>query len=65
MAKSGEIEKDVGNVEAWAEIIEDMLYLAPPDLRAACCWNTGRLKDLRAGGGWAAGLEILRSILSA
>src|SRR5262245_51317074 len=28
-----EDEEDIGNIEAWAEIIEDMLYLVPFDSR--------------------------------
>jgi hypothetical protein len=28
-------EKDIQNVEAWAEVVEDLLYLVPTDKRAA------------------------------
>jgi hypothetical protein len=29
----GENDKDIANVEAWAEVVEDMLALIPPDNR--------------------------------
>jgi hypothetical protein len=28
-------EKDIANVEAWAGVVEDLLYLVPTDKRAA------------------------------
>jgi hypothetical protein len=31
--KYGETDNDVENIEAWAEIIEDLLFCAPPDKR--------------------------------
>jgi hypothetical protein len=33
--KFAEDQNDVENVEAWAEVIEDLLYLVPPGQRAA------------------------------
>jgi hypothetical protein len=34
MSRKSETDEDVSNVEAWAEVIEDLLYLVPGDLRA-------------------------------
>src|SRR5262245_18905124 len=33
--KTPETEKDMNNVEAWAEVVRDMLRLVPPDHRLA------------------------------
>lgn len=34
MMIKGETDKDVSNVEAWAEVIEDLLHCVPHDRRA-------------------------------
>jgi len=63
MAKFPETDKDVENVEAWAEVIEDLLYLVPPDKRSELLALAGRNEEAKRKEREERGRFILRNAL--